>query len=62
MIKSQEMTDHGQKEPNNNLVKKSELNEIKSLHSLKVSRTEGRSKGQHLKIRRPSKLADNVNC
>ena len=56
------MTDHGQKEPNNNLVKKNELNEIKSLHSLKVSRTEGRSKGQHLKIRRPSKLADNVNC
>ena len=38
------------------------MKQTKSVHSLKVSRTEGRSKGKHMKIRRPSKLADKVNC
>ena len=48
---SQEQKGHGQAELNNMLVKKSVLNEIKKkIHSLTVSSTEGRSKGQHIKI------------
>ena len=43
------------------LVMKSVLIEnVKSVHSLKVSRIEVRSKRKHIKIRRPSKL-DKVN-
>ena len=33
---------------------------IKSIHSLKVLRTEGRSKRRYNKIRQPSKFADNL--
>ena len=44
-------TDHEHTELTNMLVNKSVLNEInKKEHSLKVSRTEGRLKGKHLKI------------
>ena len=34
---------------------------IKSIHSLKVSKTEGRSKRWYIKIRQPSKFADKVS-
>ena len=44
-------------------MKKSVLNEIKKERTFtKVSRTRGKSKGKYLKIRRPSNLADKVNC
>ena len=42
-------TDHGETELSNMLVK-NVLNEIKKEHSLKVSRTAGKSKGKCLKI------------
>ena len=44
-------------------MKKSVLNEIKKERTFtKVSRTGGKSKGKYLKSRRPSNLADKVNC
>ena len=44
-------------------MKKSVLNEINKERTFtKVSRTGGKSKGKYLKIRRPSNLADKVNC
>ena len=44
-------------------MKKSVLNEINKERTFtKVSRTRGKSKGKYLKIRRPSNLADKVNC
>ena len=45
------------------LVKKSSLNEINKEGTFtKVSKTERRSKESISKFRRPSKLADKVNC
>ena len=49
--KVKKQADHGQTELSNMLVKKNLLNEInKKEHSLKVSRTAGKSKGKYLKI------------
>ena len=38
------------------------MKQIKKEHSLKVSTTAGKSKGNISKFRRPSKLADKVIC
>ena len=38
------------------------MKQIKKEHSLKVSRTEGRSKESISKFKRPSKLVDKADC
>ena len=56
-------TDHGQRELNNMLVTRIVLNEMKKVGTFTQGfRASLRSKGQHVKIRRSSKLADKVNC
>ena len=62
-ILSSQETDHGQTELSNMLVKKNVLNEInkRNIHS-RFQGLQENQKESISKFRRPSKLADEVNC